>query len=260
MSLKNSIIKPWEYCEKEVQSLIKDAEDHQIVCEVMIEYLIKFKNSEWTALEVLSNSEETDFTSNILENISLDQNLADQRLKEKLWNDFADIIFWKSRFRSFFISSIETTLLTTLFDWKFNSDNCLKAYEIFEKNALNLFAEQIQTIFNNLKKYSLNADEISDFKGEFHIPIVEKQSIESSIVIIMHELAGFSCIFDLYEDFQDGPTHMGYFVNGLVSSTNNKWGSFFAHCDTVYTAVDSDQTILKIKFSKAMIRAMNQFL
>ncbi|UNW06452.1 hypothetical protein MOV98_13030 [Acinetobacter variabilis] len=167
MSLKNSIIKPWEYCEKEVQSLIKDAEDHQIFCEVMIEYLIKFKNSEWTALEVLSNSEETDFTSNILENISLDQNLADQRLKEKLWNDFADIIFWKSRFRSFFISSIETTLLTTLFDWKFNSDNCLKAYEIFEKNALNLFAEQIQTIFNNLKKYSLNADEISDFKGSF---------------------------------------------------------------------------------------------
>lgn len=260
MSLKNSIIKPWEYCEKEVQSLIKDAEDHQIVCEVMIEYLIKFKNSEWTALEVLSNSEETDFTFNFLENITLDQNLADQRLKEKLWNDFANIIFWESRFRSFFISSIETTLLTTLFAWKFNLDNCLKAYEIFEKNALNLFAEQIKTIFDNLKKYSLNADEVSDFKGEFHIPIVEKKSIESSIVIIMHELAGFSCIFDLYEDFQDGPTHMGYFVHGLVSSTNNKWGSFFAHCDTVHTAVDSDQTILKIKFSKEMIRAMNQFL
>lgn len=53
---------------------------------------------------------------------------------------------------------------------------------------------------------------------------------------------------------------MGYFVHALVSYRNNKWDSPFVGSDTIQTLVDRNQTILKIRFSEEMDRALNQFI
>lgn len=262
MRLKNTIIKPWRYCEDGILNQIKDAEKHEKACRFVINYLKKFEHSEWTVFDKLGKENEFDITYDLLKKINLDRNLALKKLNQTLWNEFLKTIFYRSLIDIYFDSRIKKDLYTEISCLDFNLENCHKAHELFENNALNLFEERIQIIFDNLKKYSLNSENIKNFKFEFHIPILNQTSIESGVLFIIEELRLMAWVFEVYEneDYSSDPTDMGYFSYALLSHAGVGWISCFVGTEAIQVLVDVQKTTLKIRFSEEIARALNQFV
>lgn len=258
MNLRDMIIKSWKCCEKEILKFLEEVQAHKMMYEYTIKYLNSYKYNKWTAFDLLAKNNE--LTDNLINQIDLNDDVIFSKFKKRVWDEFIELIYWPSQIRLRFPSKIEKELTKDIYVLEFNEANVKKIHDLFRQHSLNLFEEQIQIIFGHFKKYSSNSKDVEDFRSEFHFPIKNKESLDPDIGIMIRELAGFACILGLYPDFNDGPTHMGYFINALVSYRDNEWESVYIGSDAIQTLVDPQQTVLKVRFSEEMARALNQFI